>query len=117
MRVGKKQEVVLFALALYLQETNKRFRDAPLNVSVSKSVFIDLLKKSKLAEKSTRALYKNLEILENKKMISYEKRCLSLGKKGLKHFNRIAKEHMPYIQVSEIIKKGVQGRKVQARFK
>ena len=117
--LSKKHQFVLFALYRYLQEANKRFKKAPLSVSVSKSIFIDFLKKQKLADKTERALYKNLEFLEKKKLIKYENRFLKPTKKGLKIYQTLLKEIAPYIHLLKTIKGDVtkMTKRAQAFFK
>lgn len=50
-----------------------------------------------IAEKQERALYKNLETLEDKKLISYDNKKLTLTKKGISLFGKLDKDMMPYI--------------------
>ena len=63
----------------------------PLEVSISKSLFIGVVKKAHLAEKKERALYKNMETLEEKKLIKYDNKQLSLTKKGKDLYKKIKK--------------------------
>ena len=70
--LNKKHQFMLYALMKYLIKLNKKYKDQPLEASVSKIDFIKLLQKLKIVEKSERGLYKNLEILEKKKFIKYE---------------------------------------------
>lgn len=119
MRLSKKHRFVLYALYQYLNEANKQLRDKLLEMSVSKIVFIEVLKKSKIADKSQRALYKNLEILEKKKLIKYENKFLKPTKRGLKLFLEMHKEMTPYLHMVDVIKAdaGKLGRKIQTYFK
>ena len=119
MRISKKHLFVLFALYQYLREANKQFQRAPLTVSVSKIVFIELLKKLKLADKSERALYKNLEVLEKKKLLRYENRFLKPTKRGLKLYKKMLEEFEPYFHLMHTIKGDVAKltRKAQTFFK
>jgi hypothetical protein len=119
MRLSKKHKFILYILYQFLREANKRFKDKPLEMSVSKIVFIDALKKTKIAEKSERALYRNLEVLEKKKLIKYENRFLKPTKRGLKMFLSMHKDLFPYIHALDIIKKeaSTMSRKAQTYFK
>ena len=119
MRLNKKHKFILYILYQFLRESNKRFSDKPLKMSVSKIVFIEALKKTKIADKSERALYRNLEVLEKKKLIKYENKFLKPTVKGLKLFTEMHKEVFPYIHAVEIIKKEAprMTRKAQTYFK
>lgn len=119
MGLSNKNKYVLFALYKYLLEANLQFADKPLSLSVSKSVFIDLVKSAKIIEKSTRALYKNLEVLEKKKLIAYKNKFLIPTSRGLKYFHNMNKAINPYVHLSEVIKGDIAkcGRRVQTFFK
>lgn len=88
----------------YLEKINKRFSDKPLEASVSKIDFIKLLKELDIVDKTERSLYKNLEVLEKKKLIVYENRFLKLTSKGLKVCMQKEKEIYPYLKL--IVKLG-----------
>jgi hypothetical protein len=119
MRLSKKHKFILYTLYQFLREANKRFKDEPLEMSVSKVNFIDALKKTGIAEKSERALYRNLEVLEKKKLIKYENKFLKPTKKGLKLFMSMHKELFPFMHAMDIIKKEAtrMSRKAQTYFK
>ena len=90
----------------YLKKLNKRFEDQPLEASVSKIDFIKLLQSLKVVEKSQRGLYKNLEILQKKKLIKYENKFLKLTDKGLKVVKQKQAALDPYLLLISKIKKG-----------
>ena len=119
MNLNKKHKFILYALYHYLREANKQFKDKPLEMSVSKIVFIDALKKTNIADKSERALYRNLEILESKNLITYENKFLKPTIKGLKMFLEMHKELFPYIHMVGIIKQeaNTMAKKSQTYFK
>ena len=119
MRLSKKHKFILYILYQYLKEANKRFKDKPLQMSVSKIHFIHALKKTKIAEKSERALYRNLEVLEKKKLIKYENKFLKPTVKGLKLFLQMHRDLFPFTHAIEIIKKeaATMSRKAQTYFK
>ncbi len=117
MKLGSKHRFILYALYLYLKEANKKLK-GPLQTSVSKIVFIELLKQSRIADKSQRALYKNLEILEKKKLIGYENKFLRPTQRGMRLFKEMDRRISPYIHMSKLIKKAPQfSRKSQSFFK
>jgi DNA-binding PadR family transcriptional regulator len=86
-------------LGAWFEEANKHIEDKPLQVSISKKTFIELVTNAGIAKKQERALYKNLEHLEKKKLVSYINKGLSLTKKGQKRYDKIKDEMAPYINV------------------
>jgi hypothetical protein len=97
---GKKKEM-LFILGEFLRETNRRFSSSPLKVSVSKAEFIDSIKGMQVVAKQKRAVYRNLESLQNEKSVLYDKdKNLSLSRKGYKEYERIFKEFEALLKIS-----------------
>ena len=78
MKTTKVQNYILYALGKWFTEANKTIKDKPLVVSINKKEFIALVGKAKIAKKRPRALYKNLEILEKKRLITYKNKELKL---------------------------------------
>ena len=103
MPLKEKQRFMLFVLGKLYEEANSKLKGRLLEVSVSKSAFIEIVKKGGLTKKGERALYKNLEGLEKSKMISYETKILKLTEKGLNFYSQINKELAPYINIIKII--------------
>jgi hypothetical protein len=99
----KKQNIILFTLGMWYLEANKNIKKG-LEVAISKSVFIDLIKKANLTEKKERALYKNLESLEKQKLINYSNKNLSLTMRGQKLFNKIKNDISPFLGILTRIK-------------
>ena len=104
MKLNKKHKYVLYALVKYLQQANKKFKNKPLKISVSKIVFINVLKSLKIIEKSQRALYKNLEVLEKKKLIHYKNKYLRLTDRGMKLVKGLENEMKPYNNIAKGVK-------------
>lgn len=104
MQISNKQKFILYTLGKWYAEANKKLKSKPLHVMISKSVFIDVAKKAKMVKKKERALYKNLEFLEKKKLISYENKNLALTEKGKKIFAELNKELNPYFKVTATLK-------------
>ena len=105
METTKKQNYILYALGQWYEQANKQVADKELEVSISKSIFIDLVMKAKIVEKKERALYKNLEALEKLKLIDYKSKNLSLTKKGGKLYARLNNEIKPYVQLNNLLDK------------
>ncbi len=99
MKSTKTQRFMLYSLGKWFEEANRKIKAKNLKVSISKTLFIELVLNAGFAKKQKRALYKNLEVLEKKKLISYRNRELELTKKGDKLFKEIKEDIMPYINV------------------
>ena len=120
MKSTKTQRFMLYSLGKWFEEANEKIKEKPLKVSIAKVNFIELVLNSGIAEKQDRALYKNLEVLEKKKLIIYENKELELTKKGEKLYEEIKKEIAPYISVNKKLEKknpNSYTRKVQTVFK
>ena len=104
MKSTKTQRFILYSLGKWFEEANKKIKSKNLKVSISKSVFIELILKAGFAKKQKRALYKNLETLEKRKFLTYNNKELELTKKGEKLYKEISIELNPYINVSSKLK-------------
>ena len=113
MGLTKTQKITLYSLGECYNQLNRRFGDAPLEVFISKIGFIEVMIDSGLVEKKPRAIYKNLESLENKKLIYYENRNLRFTKRGFIHYNRIKKAIEPFLAVGKFLKDVRTDRKLQ----
>lgn len=92
MKLTKTQRLILYALGHFYTSLNQPLVEMPVQVQTSKIAFIDHLLAAKKISKQERALYKNLETLENKKLISYENRMIMFTEFGLKELDEINKE-------------------------
>lgn len=98
--ISNIEEEMLFVLARFLQESNKKFEDSPLRLSVSKAEFIDGIRNLRAVQKQERAVYKNLEHLEKKRFIKYTKtKELGLTRKGLNQYNDLNKSITKYMLI------------------
>ena len=104
MGYTKVQRLMLYTLGKWFKEANKRVKGKHLKVSISKVHFIEVIKGSGVAQKQIRALYKNLEALEKKKLVVYNNKELEITNKGQKLFEEIKKELLPYIVVYKKLK-------------
>ena len=104
MKTTRVQNYILFTLGKWFEEANKKIKHQPLKVSISKTTFIDLVKTAKFAKKQERALYKNLEILEKKKLITYKNKELELTEKGKKLYEDINERLKPFFNVFKKLK-------------
>jgi hypothetical protein len=103
MRVTRVQAYILFALGTCYEECSKRFAGKPMAVSMNKVAFIELARKANITAKKERALYKNLEALEQLKLISYDNKNLALTEKGKNVFERVKDDLAPYINVRGVL--------------
>ncbi|HLC86444.1 MAG TPA: hypothetical protein VJG30_04115 [Candidatus Nanoarchaeia archaeon] len=105
MDLTSTQRFILFTLGIWYEEANRKLKDKDLEVFISKVVFIEVVRKARMVEKEERALYKNLELLERKRFISYNNKNIVLTSKGFNAFNKIKKGLSPYINVIDVISK------------
>ena len=103
MLLTSTHKFILFALGFWYKETNRKLEDKSLTISISKALFIDIIKKTGIVEKQPRALYKNLELLEKSRIIRYENKSLSLTKKGENAFLNIYAEMKPYVNIIKLV--------------
>ena len=100
----KEQKFILFGLGTCNTEFSKKMADKPLEFSISKTAFIELAMNSGIVKKHERALYKNLEDLENQKCLTYENKTLKLTDKGMKLYEKINNELSPCLNVLNLVK-------------
>ena len=104
MKLTKTQRLILYSLGQFYRRLNQPLEEKPLKVRTSKIVFIELLLSSKVITKQERALYKNLETLENKKLITYENRMIKFTEIGLRIRDKIDKEIKQFVDVENYFK-------------
>ncbi len=92
MKLTKTERQILFALGEFYHQLNQPLTEKPLQLRTSKVVFITFLLHSEIVTKQERALYKNLETLENKRLITYENRMIRFTEEGLDILKKINKE-------------------------
>lgn len=92
-------DFTIFLLGLCYDQCS-RMINPNLQLQLRKCDFIRLARKAKLIDKSERAIYKNLEILQNKNYINYSNSRISLTRKGVKKFEIIDKKVRPFINLS-----------------
>lgn len=119
MGLSKPQAFVLFALGRCYEECDRRFEGKPLSVNMSKKAFIELARAANMVQKGERAMYKNLEDLESKKLVSYDERSLKLTDRGEKHFQDLLSKVEPFVAVSLLLRSEdvLKYTKVQSKLK
>lgn len=110
---------ILFIIGEFFKKTNKRFSKFPLDVSVSKAEFIDVIRGMRAVSKTERALYRNLEMLQKDRLLVYSDRDLKMSKKGFTEYEKIASELERMNLLSSTIEEGKIKfkRKTQTRLK
>ncbi|HLD80057.1 MAG TPA: hypothetical protein VJA18_05860 [Candidatus Nanoarchaeia archaeon] len=101
MEPTKTQRLILFALGQFYTALNQPLVQKLVQVRTSKIAFIEHLLRAKLISKQERALYKNLETLENKKLILYENRMIMFTEFGLKELEKINKEIQQFVDLEK----------------
>ncbi len=92
MKLTKTERHILFALGEFYHQLNQPLTEKPLQLRTSKVVFITFLLHSEIVTKRERALYKNLESLEKKKLITYDHRMIRFTEEGLQILLKINQE-------------------------
>ena len=92
MKLTSPQRLMLFSLGQFYERLNQPLVETPLQLRTSKIAFIELLLDSRLLAKHERALYKNVETLEQKKMIAYHHRMIKFTEAGLRELEKMQKE-------------------------
>jgi len=113
MRLNKTERLILFSLGEFYGQLNQPLQEKPLKLRTSKVVFITFLLHSKIITTQERALYKNLELLESKKLISYEGRMIHFTNMGLEILERIRDEIEKFVQIKKFF---VSKRKLRKEF-
>jgi coproporphyrinogen III oxidase-like Fe-S oxidoreductase len=107
MNQTKTQRFMLYSLGKWFEEANEKNKRQTIKDSISKSLFVDFVLNSKVAEKKERAIYKNLETLEEKKLIQYDNKEIELTEKGIKFYEKIKSDIDPYVTVQKKLQKKI----------
>jgi hypothetical protein len=100
-KLTKTQRLILFSLGQFYRRLNQPLEKKPVKIRTSKLVFIQLILSSEVITKQSRALYKNLETLEHKKLITYENRMIRFTELGLKIQKKINTEITQFVEVEK----------------
>lgn len=114
MPLTNPEKIILHSLGQFYISLNQSLIEKPVRVRTSKITFIELLLKSNIIGKQERALYKNLEKLEKKRLIKYEHHLIKCTERGLRELEKIQKEIKPFADIEHYFQKGVKSpRKLQ----
>jgi DNA polymerase III sliding clamp (beta) subunit (PCNA family) len=103
MKLTSVQQFMLYALGTCYAELDERFSGKPVEITMSKVDFIDLIHKAAIVSKKDRAVYKNLESLEKLKLIAYNNKVIKLTDRGKKEYEKIRIVINPYITVTSTL--------------
>lgn len=101
MKLTKPQKLILYSLGQFYNSINQPWIETPLQLQTSKITFIELLLDSKIVAKQERALYRNLEALEKKKLIAYDNRMIKFTDGGLKELKKIDAEIKQFTSIEK----------------
>jgi hypothetical protein len=112
MKISKTHRLILYSLGQFYRQLNQPLQQKPIELETSKIAFITFLLHSGIVTKQSRALYKNLEILEEKKLIAYNHRMIHFTDKGLQILIKIDAEVEMFLSIQKFfVKKVVKPRK------
>ncbi len=117
MKVTKTQRFILFSLGQFYKQLNQSLEEKPLQLRTSKIAFIKFLLHSEIITKKERALYKNLESLEKKKLIEYDNKMIKFTENGLKILHKINDEIEKFISLKLFFTQTKPNRKLQTVLK
>lgn len=117
MKLTKTQRLILYSLGHFYKSINQPLEEKPVHLRTSKIAFIELLLESNIITKQERALYKNLETLEQKKLIEYDKKMIKFTDLGLALLDKINKEIMQFVELSKYFQGNKSKRKLQTVIK
>lgn len=104
MKLSRVHKLMLFSLGQFYQSINQPLVEKPVRLRTSKIAFIELLLSSKTMAKQTRAVYKNLEFLEKKKLIAYQNKLIKFTEKGINELKRVDNEIRQFVEIKKHFK-------------
>ena len=103
-KLTKTERLILFSYSQFYSSKNQQLVTKPLRLETSKITFIELILQSKIITKQERALYKNLESLEDKRLIEYDYRMIKVTDSGLKMVQKIDREINQFVDIKDYFK-------------
>lgn len=107
MPLTPPEKLILHSLGQFYISLNQPLIEKPVRVRTSKIAFIELMLKSSVISKQARALYKNIEGLEKKKLLRYDHRRIAFTPKGLQELDKVQKEIKPFTDIEHYFQQGV----------
>ncbi|MEK6905182.1 MAG: hypothetical protein AABX24_02155 [Nanoarchaeota archaeon] len=103
-KLTKTERLILFSFSQFYSSINQQLVTKPLRLETSKITFIELILQSKIITKQERALYKNLESLEDKRLIEYDNRVIKFTDSGLNMVQKIDREINQFVDIKDYFK-------------
>jgi len=113
MKLTKTERLILFSLGQFYKQLNQPITSKPITLRTSKIAFITFLLHSEIITKQQRALYKNLEALELKKLISYDKKMIQFTEEGLVILDKINKEIEQFVMLKVFFRRNKSNKELQ----
>ena len=113
MILTKTQRLILYSLGQFYKFLNQPLIKKPLQLRTSKITFIELLLSSEMINIGERALYKNIEFIENKKLIGYEHHMIKFTELGLQTLEKINEEIKQFTELEKCFKEQKSKRSLQ----
>lgn len=104
MKITKTQRLILYSLGQFYRRLNQPLKEKPVKIRTKKITFIEMLIDSNILTKQERALYKNIETLENKKLINYDAKKVRFTEQGLKILDKIDQEIEQFVEIKKYFK-------------
>jgi len=104
MKITKTQRLILYSLGQFYRRLNQPLKEKPVKIRTKKITFIEMLLDSKVIMQQERALYKNIEFLEKKKLINYDAKKIRFTERGLKILEKIDQEIEQFIEIKKYFK-------------
>ena len=101
MKITTAQKLTLYALEQCYAKLNQPLEKSPVEINVSKITFIELVLNAPITLKQERALYKNLETLEQKQLIKYNNKRIIFTPLGLEELNKIQNDIKQFLEVRD----------------
>ena len=104
MKLTQVHKLILYSLGQFYSYLNQPLVEKPLTLRTSKITFIEHMLQSGNISKQERALYKNLELLEQEKLITYDQRMIRFTELGLLELEKIKKEVQQFTNIENYFK-------------
>jgi hypothetical protein len=104
MRLTQVHKLILYSLGQFYSYLNQPLVEKPLTLRTSKITFIEHMLNSQSIGKQERALYKNIEFLEQNKLITYDQRMIRFTDLGLAELEKIKAEIKQFNDIENYFK-------------
>ena len=106
MKLTKTERLILYSLGQFYAQLTQPLQEKPIHLRTSKIACIAFLLHSNIIVKKERALYKNLEELEKKKLLEYQNKMITFTEKGILVVKKINKDVEQFIKIEKFFSTG-----------